>query len=484
MNTPDLENAQTATPLPPQQVNASPHVHADAGETADSSSNAPASTLIEFPGANRNRPAWRKELSERVREIQQRRAREAALEAEEAARMQEAETGRAAFPEDDASLAADRAATKAEERAKQLGLVPPPPEMPEMNPLVVAALKRIERARTPPAPRGRAARATHAATAAARVVEEHYEPAPEAPPVAASKPPQREGLKAPAPPAEAATQTRELETKPDTARLPNLVAVPPKQPAVEKPTEPALPVTTAKASEEAAPVSTPSQTVVTSSSQTASTSSVPAATAPPPLAEQVERVEQKVVEKVSAAAQDSATTATAENSDRPQPRRVAGVIDDHWLERHGADSLPKVVTAKELYDDRASVVRRCAAALVDLVVVAFLSAPFAAVIELTIGNWGDPRVQASMGGVVLVMMFLYLTCSTALAGRTWGMSLFSLHTVDANSALAPTTGQCVRRTVVYMLSLATFGLGLLYALFDAEGRTAHDLLSRTVIVKE
>ena len=180
----------------------------------------------------------------------------------------------------------------------------------------------------------------------------------------------------------------------------------------------------------------------------------------------------------------SAGICTMNDSGKPQPRRIAGVIDDHWLERHGADALPKVVTAKELYDDRASVARRCAAALVDLVVVAFLSAPFAAVIELTIGNWGDPRVQASMAGIVLVMMFLYLTCSTALAGRTWGMSLFSLHTVDADSALAPTTGQCVRRTVVYMLSLATFGLGLLYALFDAEGRTAHDLLSRTVIVKE
>src|SRR5215212_6023154 len=33
------------------------------------------STLIEFPGVNR--PAWRRELSERFREIQQKRAREA-----------------------------------------------------------------------------------------------------------------------------------------------------------------------------------------------------------------------------------------------------------------------------------------------------------------------------------------------------------------------------------------------------------------------
>src|SRR6185295_16130392 len=40
-------------------------------------------SLIEFPGINRNAlPEWRKELSERVREKQERRAREAVLEAQ------------------------------------------------------------------------------------------------------------------------------------------------------------------------------------------------------------------------------------------------------------------------------------------------------------------------------------------------------------------------------------------------------------------
>src|SRR6185436_1713986 len=36
------------------------------------------STLIEFPGMSRAVPAWRKQLSQRVREIQEQRAREAA----------------------------------------------------------------------------------------------------------------------------------------------------------------------------------------------------------------------------------------------------------------------------------------------------------------------------------------------------------------------------------------------------------------------
>jgi uncharacterized RDD family membrane protein YckC len=82
------------------------------------------STLIEFPGVARNSlPEWRKELSERVREVQEKRARETAREAAEAERRRMA-------------AAID---------APQLELLPPA-QMPAMNPLVAAALKRIERA--------------------------------------------------------------------------------------------------------------------------------------------------------------------------------------------------------------------------------------------------------------------------------------------------------------------------------------------------
>src|ERR1044071_1543618 len=82
------------------------------------------STLIEFPGVTRNSlPEWRKELSERVREVQEKRARDAAREAAEAERQR----------------------VEAANNAPQLELLPPA-QMPTMNPLVAAALKRIERA--------------------------------------------------------------------------------------------------------------------------------------------------------------------------------------------------------------------------------------------------------------------------------------------------------------------------------------------------
>lgn len=108
------------------------------------------STLIEFPGASRSSvPEWRKELSERVREVQERRARDAAREAAEVERQR----------------------LESDVNPPQLELLPPA-EMPAINPLVAAALKRIERAHQTTAPtetrRQRSTLATAIAYAPAR----------------------------------------------------------------------------------------------------------------------------------------------------------------------------------------------------------------------------------------------------------------------------------------------------------------------------
>jgi uncharacterized RDD family membrane protein YckC len=347
----------------------------------------PSSTLIEFPGVSRARPQWRKELSERVREIQERRARDAAHDAEEALR-------RPVQPQ------------TADAVAPQLGLVPQP-DAPAMNPIVVAALKRLERARqpTPPMPRARASMGGAAAAAVARVAEDQYQPetkqvAPP-PPVTATTP-----AVSPAQPVEDEKAKRAALT--ETARERPLVVVP-AQPAKKVPAVEIKPQTKRAAVSEAA-------------------------------------------------AEPSAKTSEAE--------------------------LPKSDSEGELYNDRAPIAGRLMGSVIDLLVVAFASSPFAAIIELTNGNWADWRVVASMSGIVLVVMFLYLTAATALAGRTWGMSLVSLRAVDAETGLPPTTGQAVLRALFYILSLVTLGLGIVYALFDAEGRTAHDHFSGTIVVRD
>jgi uncharacterized RDD family membrane protein YckC len=369
-------------------------VSAAAAETTndDSSSvvTAPkSSSLIEFPGASRaSRPQWRKDLSARVREIQERRARDA-----EEIPQRRVEPSNAA----------------AEIAAPQLGLVPTP-DVPEVNPIVAAALKRLERAHQPP-PRSRhRASMGGAAAAMARVDEEQYETA--ATPTSAQ-------ASVPAPVA-VHSQLAQAEVSPqpktsEPAREHQLAVVP---------AQPVPKVT--------APVSKP-QNKRAAPAQTSTVAANVVDEAPPMISEQ---------------------------------------------------EISEVNTAEEFYDDRAPVLTRIAGSLIDFLVAVFASSPFAAIIELTNGNWSDWRVIASMSGIVLVVMFLYLTASTALAGRTWGMSLVSLRAVDADTGLPPTTKQSVGRAILYVVSLIALGLGIIYALFDAEGRTVHDHLSGTAVVRE
>ncbi|HEX8499675.1 MAG TPA: RDD family protein [Pyrinomonadaceae bacterium] len=391
------------------------------------------STLIEFPGVNRNRPAWRKELSERFREIQQRRARETDFEGEEPPRRTASAQTYSAHGEARAA-----AAGATESASKQLGLVPTPDE-PELNPLVAAALRRIERARAG-SPAQHVARhgsgRAQTATAAARVVEEQPEQVTEAAP-------------APQPPPLVVVQ-------------PN---VQPKQPA--KPEQPPAPP--------AAEASAPAAETPAAVSETVTKSE-------PAKKTEAARVRQEVSREASP--QTAAADFEESQQGARQPRHISGVLDEFWLERQGIELLPKVAERELSYDDRAPRVKRMAAAGFDLLAVALLAAPFAAAIELTVSNWGDQRVWGSMTLIGALVMFLYHTCSVALAGRTLGMKLCGLQAVDAHKASVPTTGQCMRRAFVYMLSLAAGGLGILYSLFDAEGRTVHDLLSGTVVVRK
>jgi uncharacterized RDD family membrane protein YckC len=414
------------------------------------------STLIEFPGVNRNRPAWRKELTERFREIQQRRARESAVEDEQEL-LSAPELGDTRTPH-----AANADSADAAKASAQLGLVPTPDE-PEINPIVAAALRRIERARSQEAAshvtRGGSHRAHGPATAAARVYDERPETLNEDEPAEQTETqpaaaPKRSSQRADAPQPEV-EQTR--TTTP-------LVVVPTARPVVAE-------ATAVEAQAVAAPAVKDKAAAVKPETSTA--------------VEATSRITEQVTEETSKAVAAQTRQAQEEaQAESRQPRHISGVLDEFWLERQGIELLPKVAEPEVTYDDRAPRTKRLAAALIDLVVVALICAPFAAAIELTISNWGDPRVWGSMAGIAATAMFLYHTCALALAGRTAGMALCSLHAVDARKACVPTTGQCARRALVYMFSLVTLGLGLLYSFIDAEGRTAHDILSGTVIVRK
>jgi len=162
------------------------------------------STLIEFPGVSRNSmPEWRKELSERVRAAQEKRAREAAREAAEVQRKR----------------------IEAAVDPPQLELLPPTP-MPAINPLVAAALKRIERAHQPAPAENRQPRTTLATAVA-------YAPEREENDMSETVPPDPQLAFEPELPA--------IEEPAIVEKVPHLAVVPVIEPVVEKIERPRTP---------------------------------------------------------------------------------------------------------------------------------------------------------------------------------------------------------------------------------------------------
>jgi uncharacterized RDD family membrane protein YckC len=346
----------------------------------------PARSLIEFPGSGKNsKPQWRKELGERVREVQERRAREAMMEA---------------------GVTTDAELHEQESRIPLLELLPRA-EAPPVNPIVAAALQRIERAHVQSRYSGHAAVATLLA---------YDEPSPYALEIPASIP-----------------ESVSLQEEPDfpaarPERTHNLAVVPPQivsEIASEIVSEPVMP--------DPDPIAAP------------------------------------VVEEPSA------------TQPARKPKRLIGDLNDPAL--NYLDSIPVAICVDAAQRRSAPVFFRMLGAIVDLVVVALLSSPVVALVKLTDLKWQDSRTIAFAIGTYIVIGFLYLTISTAFTGRTLGMKLFSLRVIDARTGLIPTGGQSVARALIYLLSLASAGIALVYTLLNSDKHAAHDRLTRTAVVR-
>jgi len=344
----------------------------------------PARSLIEFPGVTKSSiPQWRKDLGERVREVQERKAREALLE----------------------DGVAGPVAGEGESRTPLLELLPRV-DAPPVNPLVAAALQRIERAHAQSRFSGNAAVATML----------DYEEQPEF------------GLEVPTSGDDVSgldVSLREDQHHPSSRpeKIHNLAVVPPQ---VELVTPAIDPVD--------APVVAP----------------VVDETEPP-------------------------------KPTRKPKRMILGDLNDPAL--NYLDSIPVAVCVDIAERRSAPIFSRFLSGIVDMIVVCLLSSPAVALVKMTDLKWQDSRTLMFAAGTFIVMGFVYLTISTAFTGRTLGMKLFSLRVVDARTGLIPTGGQSAARALVYMLTLASAGIALLYTFVDSERYAAHDRFTRTAVVR-
>jgi uncharacterized RDD family membrane protein YckC len=188
--------------------------------------------------------------------------------------------------------------------------------------------------------------------------------------------------------------------------------------------------------------------------------------------------------KLTIVATPSLETAPEETQPKPKPARlISDAIEDTALSYldsclHLSDSTDTA------FPDLPSKMRRAFAAVIDLMFAAVLVAPFAVLIEMGDSNWQDPRTAAVMAGALCLAFMLYETVVVALTGRTVGMRVCALRVMDLRTRMIPTGGQSLKRAVTFVFSLLLGGVGILFALIDRDGRTAHDRFSKTVVIND
>ena len=135
-------------------------------------------------------------------------------------------------------------------------------------------------------------------------------------------------------------------------------------------------------------------------------------------------------------------------------------------------------------DDRAPLAARFNAGFFDLIIGAFMSVILLAPFTLANGNLFTFQGLLAFMATCSIVMFIYLTTTVGMMGRTLGMKLFSLELVDIEGNTYPSFHQAAVSSSVYIVSLALGGIGFLTLLLNDEKRAAHDLVSGTIVVKE
>ncbi len=150
------------------------------------------------------------------------------------------------------------------------------------------------------------------------------------------------------------------------------------------------------------------------------------------------------------------------------------------LESEDAEFVEEI----EENEDLAPFAMRFNAGLFDLIIGSFTSLVLLAPFMLSGGKWLSIAGFLAFLVTCAIVMFIYLTTAVGMFGKTFGMKMFALETIDIEENDYPTFHQAAVSSSVYLVSLALGGIGFLPALFNSERRTAPDLLSGTIVVKE
>jgi uncharacterized RDD family membrane protein YckC len=127
---------------------------------------------------------------------------------------------------------------------------------------------------------------------------------------------------------------------------------------------------------------------------------------------------------------------------------------------------------------------RVGAALIDTVLVSFLTIPL---VSLIYGSDDEASVLLFRGTADLLISFvlpaLAVVAFWVARGATPGKMAISAQVVDARTGNKPSTGQAIGRYLGYYVSTIPFCLGLIWVAFDPKKQGWHDKLAGTVVIR-
>jgi uncharacterized RDD family membrane protein YckC len=170
-------------------------------------------------------------------------------------------------------------------------------------------------------------------------------------------------------------------------------------------------------------------------------------------------------------------------SDEPEdPRLLIDVSLPPLAEDQPQQELSPVMEAcpSQLYPV-ASLFERRRCAMIDVACLAFAYGGFLALF----GSLGGQFTLSKLSAVVCFSTFAFVYAQyfflfTIFGGTTPGMMVRGLH-VASFSGESPTASQLFWRATGYLLSAGAFFLGFFWALWDEDGLTWHDRVSRTYL---
>lgn len=127
---------------------------------------------------------------------------------------------------------------------------------------------------------------------------------------------------------------------------------------------------------------------------------------------------------------------------------------------------------------------RVGAALIDTILVAFLTIPLLRMVYGS-GYWESERLVVGPADFIISWLLpaVAVIVFWVARGATPGKMAISAQVVDARTGNKPTTGQSIGRYLGYYVSTIPLGLGLLWVGIDPKKQGWHDKLAGTVVIR-